>query len=87
MNMLADVSGGSKFENSIFVQLHQKGALCYYSLKNGKEIDFILEKKIAFEAKESPYTAKEWAKIEKLAASEGKTYKSIQEAKKHIQSL
>ena len=36
---------------------------------------------------ESPYTAKEWAKIEKLAASEGKTYKSIQEAKKHIQSL
>ena len=54
MNMLADVSGGSKFENSIFVQLHQKGALCYYSLKNGKEIDFILEKKIAFEAKESP---------------------------------
>jgi AbrB family looped-hinge helix DNA binding protein len=36
---------------------------------------------------ESPYTAKEWAKIEELAAAKGKTYKNIEEARKHIQSL
>ena len=36
---------------------------------------------------ESPYTAKEWAKIEKIAAAKGKTYTSLKEAKKHIQVL
>ena len=69
MNMLADVSAGSKFENSIFVQLHQKGDLCYYSLKNGKEIDFILDKNIAFEVKESPTSIdkKKLSNLSKLA--------------------
>jgi len=36
---------------------------------------------------ESPYTAVEWAKIEKLASAKGKTYKSVKKAKKHIESL
>ncbi len=36
---------------------------------------------------ESPYTAKEWAKIEKLASEKGKSYLSPQEAKKYIKSL
>lgn len=54
MNCLADVSGGIKFENSIFNQLHHKGHVSYYALKNGREIDFILDKDIALEVKESP---------------------------------
>jgi len=36
---------------------------------------------------ESPYTAFEWAKIERLASLKGKTYKSIRKAKKHIEAL
>ena len=35
----------------------------------------------------SPYTAKQWAKIEKLAAAKGKVSGSAAEAIKHIQSL
>jgi AbrB family looped-hinge helix DNA binding protein len=36
---------------------------------------------------ESPYTATEWAKIEKLASAKGKVYKSAKRAKKHIEAL
>lgn len=54
LNALENVSGGTKFENAVFTQLRHKGELSYYSLKNGREIDFILNKKIALEVKESP---------------------------------
>ncbi len=36
---------------------------------------------------ESPYTASEWVKIEKLASAKGKVYKSAKRAKKHIEVL
>lgn len=36
---------------------------------------------------ESPYTAYEWAKIERLASLKGKAYKSAKRAKKHIEAL
>ncbi len=36
---------------------------------------------------ESPYTSKEWAKIEKLASVKGKIYKTANQAKKHIRAL
>jgi AbrB family looped-hinge helix DNA binding protein len=36
---------------------------------------------------ESPYTPSEWLKIEKLALLKGKVYKSVKEAKKHIEAL
>lgn len=36
---------------------------------------------------ESPYTPGEWARIEKLASSKGKIYKSAKRAKKHIEAL
>ena len=36
---------------------------------------------------ESPYSPSEWAKIEKLASAKGKIYKSVRDAKKHIESL
>ena len=35
----------------------------------------------------SPYTAKQWAKIEKLASAKGKVPNSAADAIKHIQSL
>jgi len=54
VNVLAENSSGSKFENAFFNQIRHKGDVCYYALKDGKEIDFILNKKIALEAKESP---------------------------------
>ncbi len=36
---------------------------------------------------ESPYTASEWLKIEKLASAKGKVYKNVKKAKKHIDAL
>ena len=35
----------------------------------------------------SPYTAKEWAKIEKLASAKGKVHASASEAIKHVRGL
>lgn len=35
----------------------------------------------------SPYTPKEWQKIEKLASEEGKTFSSPEAAKKHLAGL
>ncbi|MCG2700704.1 MAG: ATP-binding protein [Candidatus Falkowbacteria bacterium] len=51
---LADLSGGSKFENAIFNQLRVFGDIRYYSLKNGREIDFVLDGDFGIEAKETP---------------------------------
>ncbi len=51
----ADLSSGSKFENAIFNQLHHYGEVNYYQLKTGQEIDFIIDKKIAFEVKETAH--------------------------------
>ena len=53
-NMLADINSGSKFENAVFNQLKHKGDIRYFALKSGKEIDFIVNNKIASEVKESP---------------------------------
>jgi len=53
LNQLAEVSSGVQFENAVFNQLKFYGKLQYYSLKNGKEIDFILNEKTAVEVKET----------------------------------
>jgi uncharacterized protein len=53
-SITAGLGSGSKFENAVFNQLLHFGELSYYSLKTGKEIDFILDKKRAFEVKETP---------------------------------
>lgn len=53
-SLSAELSGGSKFENAVFNQLRHYGDVSYYSLKTGNEIDFVLNKKLAFEVKESP---------------------------------
>ena len=54
LGILADVGSGAKFENALYAQLRQRGGIAYFSLKNGKEIDFILDQTYAFEAKETP---------------------------------
>lgn len=56
LNILADVPSGAKFENLIFTQLRTKGDLNYYSLKTGREIDFVFNKNISFEVKETSDT-------------------------------
>ncbi len=52
--VLGKPSSGALFENAVFNQLKHKGRIKYYSLKNGKELDFILDEKIAVEVKETP---------------------------------
>jgi len=69
LNILGNTNSGVEFENSIFNQLSHYGELKYFSLKNGNEIDFILNDK-AYEVKESPdiYDLK---KLNRLAAKIG----------------
>lgn len=54
LSVLAEISSGSKWENALFNQLHNCGEVRYFALKSGREIDFILDGKMALEAKETP---------------------------------
>lgn len=69
-NFLAELGSGAQFENAVFNQLKNNGELGYYSLKSGKEIDFILNKETAFEAKESP-TEQDLKNLQSLATKAG----------------
>lgn len=53
-SQLARLDLGRLFENSVFQNLRLKGELNYYQRKSGAEIDFILDKKEAYEVKISP---------------------------------
>jgi predicted AAA+ superfamily ATPase len=53
-NRLANLDEGRVFENSIYQNLRQKGEVAFYERKNGAEIDFLLDKAHAFEAKMTP---------------------------------
>jgi hypothetical protein len=53
-SLFSNISDGSQFENALFNQLARLGEISFYSLKNGNEIDFILDEQVAFEAKETP---------------------------------
>ena len=50
----------------------------------GKEGVVLLPCKVIVD---SPYTPKEWEKIEKIVAEKGRVYKTAKRAKKHIESL
>ena len=52
--ILNTIDSGAKFENAVFNQLRHKGKIQYFSLKNGREIDFIVNEKLALETKETP---------------------------------
>ena len=53
-NRLANLDEGRVFENSIFQNLRPKGEIAYYERRNGAEIDFLLDKTHALEAKMTP---------------------------------
>jgi len=55
VNHLVKLDLGRIFENCIFQTLRVKNSLHYYQKKTGVEIDFILDKEIAYEVKLSPY--------------------------------
>ncbi|MEK7598438.1 MAG: ATP-binding protein [Patescibacteria group bacterium] len=55
VNQFAKVNEGSLFENAVFSALRLKGEVNYYQKKSGVEIDFILDKKFAFEVKSRAY--------------------------------
>jgi predicted AAA+ superfamily ATPase len=77
VNILTETSSGAKFENTLFNQLRHQGKIRYYSLKTGREIDFILNDNLAIEAKENP-TATDRQKLADLAETAGlKNYRLI----------
>lgn len=51
LNYLGRFNKGVLFENSVFLNLKKYGNINYYQKYKGGEIDFILDKKVAFEAK------------------------------------
>ncbi len=53
-NILAELSSGAQFENTLFNQLARIGRVQYFALKTGHEIDFILNEDLAIEVKETP---------------------------------
>ncbi|MEQ1746934.1 MAG: ATP-binding protein, partial [Saprospiraceae bacterium] len=55
--MAAELGSGAKFENAVFNQLRHHGEVTYYALKSGKEIDFVLDRRAAFEVKETAMEA------------------------------
>lgn len=69
-NILAELSGGSQFENTVYNQLARLSEVQYYALKTGHEIDFITDKTTAYETKETA-TKDDYYDLAKLADSAG----------------
>lgn len=65
VNNIAKTPFGSLFENAIYHQLRTKGEVNYYQRKSGVEIDFILNKQIAYEVK-TKATAFDKLKLQRL---------------------
>lgn len=63
-NQFSRVSEGALFENAVFNALRESGEVNYYQKKSGVEIDFIIDKKYAYEVKINAYEQD----IKKLAA-------------------
>ena len=55
VNQFARVNEGVLFEQAVFSALRLKGEVNYFQKKSGVEIDFILNKKHAYEVKSKPY--------------------------------
>ncbi len=70
VNQLAQIDSGSLFENAIAVQLLRMGEINYFQLKSGQEIDFIFDKKVAVEVKETP-TERDLKRLNARAATLG----------------
>lgn len=70
INILGNANSGSIFENAVFVNLKKHGLLNYYQKRTGVEIDFIVNKKIAVEVKNSA-SRHDWNKIKKMSDNLG----------------
>ncbi len=66
LNLLAKVNDGQLFETSVANQLAYYGELSFYNKRNKSEIDFILNKEIAFEVKQKAI-ASDYKKLQNLA--------------------
>jgi len=51
LNIIGKVNEGQLFENTVANQLSHYGGLTYYNKRNTAEIDFIIDKELAFEVK------------------------------------
>ena len=51
INIIGKINDGQLFENAVANQLKEYGAVSYFNRRNKAEIDFILNKEIAFEVK------------------------------------
>jgi predicted AAA+ superfamily ATPase len=67
INRYARVGSGSLFENAAFHALRLHGEVSYYMKKSGVEIDFIVNRKIAYEIKQKAET-KDFSQLMKRAA-------------------
>lgn len=69
LQIMARVSAGQLLENAVYNQLKTKGRVSYFIKKSGAEIDFILDKKIAYEVKRtaSPVDVRNLKRIRRLA--------------------
>ena len=68
LNVIGKVNDGQLFENAVANQLSSFGELSFYNKRNSTEIDFILNKKIAFEAKMNA-TSSDYNKTKSIASS------------------
>ncbi len=64
-SVAGDLGSGAVFENAVFNQLHQRSDVAYYQLKTGREIDFVLDKTIGIEVKETAAEA-DWKNVQSL---------------------
>jgi hypothetical protein len=67
LHLVAKVTEGQLLETAVANQLANWGELSYYNKRNKAEIDFVLNKEIAFEVKQKP-VEQDYRKLERLAA-------------------
>ena len=54
LNICSQINGGARFENAICNQLASQGTVNYYERSTGTEIDFVFDRKMAIEVKQTP---------------------------------
>ncbi|NVO01733.1 MAG: ATP-binding protein [Bacteroidetes bacterium] len=66
LNLIAKVTDGQILEVAVANQLSNYGELCFYNKRNTSEIDFILDKEIAFEVKQKAIES-DFKKLSKIS--------------------
>ena len=72
LNLVAKITDGQLFETAVANQLSYYGELSFYNKRNKSEIDFILNKEIAFEVKQKALEP-DYKKLQNLAGELGIT--------------